>query len=125
MARLLTRMTRIDSHDSLARILYTLIPTWFMTLSCADLRWPELFQIIARMQGRSMCNEEVEGLSYNEKCHMLNMNPVINVKHFQYRVETFFTEILLSPANPIGKIVYHALRIEFQMRGSPHLHALI
>ena len=20
------------------------IPTWFMTLSCADLRWPELFQ---------------------------------------------------------------------------------
>ena len=24
------------------------IPTWFMTLSCADLRWPELFQIIGR-----------------------------------------------------------------------------
>ena len=23
------------------------IPTWFMTLLCADLRWPELFQIIA------------------------------------------------------------------------------
>ena len=62
------------------------IPTWFMTLSCADLRWPELFQIIARMQGRSMCNEEVEGLSYNEKCQMLNMNPVIVAKHFQYRV---------------------------------------
>ncbi|KXJ10338.1 ATP-dependent DNA helicase PIF1 [Exaiptasia diaphana] len=46
-------------------------------------------------------------------------------KHFQYRVETFFTEVLLSNANPIGKIVYYALRIEFQMRGSPHLHALI
>ena len=101
------------------------IPTWFMTLSCADLRWPELFQIIARMQGRSMCNKEVEGLSYNEKCQMLNTNPVIVAKHFQYRVETFFTEILLSDTNPIGKIVYYALRIEFQMRGSPHLHALI
>ena len=50
------------------------IPTWFMTLSCADLRWPELFHIIAKMQGRSMCNEEVEGLSYNEKCQMLDMN---------------------------------------------------
>ena len=101
------------------------IPTWFMTLSCADLRWPELFQIIAKMQGRSMCNEEVESLSYNEKCQMLNTNPVIVAKHFQYRVETFFTEILLSDTNPIGKIVYYALRIEFQMRGSPHLHALI
>ena len=25
----------------------------------------------------------------------------------------------------MGKITYYALRIEFQMRGSPHLHALI
>ena len=33
--------------------------------------------------------------------------------------------MLLSNANPIGKIVYYALRIEFQMRGSPHLHSLI
>ena len=31
----------------------------------------------------------------------------------------------MSNAKPIGKIVYHALRIEFQMRGSPHLHSLI
>ena len=56
---------------------------------------------------------------------MLNLNPVIVAKHFQYRVETFFREVLLTNANPIGKIVYYALRIEFQMRGSPHLHALI
>ena len=56
---------------------------------------------------------------------MLNIDPVVVSKHFQYRVETFFTEILLSNTNPIGKIVYYALRIQFQMRGSPHLHALI
>ncbi len=48
-----------------------------------------------------------------------------NIKHFQYRVETFFRDVLLTNANPIGKIAYYALRIEFQMRGSPHLHALI
>ena len=101
------------------------IPTWFMTLSCADLRWPELFQIIARTQGKNLTNEQVDALSYNERCSMLNVNPVVVAKHFQYRVETFFTEILLTNANPIGKIIYYALRIEFQMRGSPHLHALI
>ena len=101
------------------------IPTWFMTLSCADLRWPELFQIIARTQGQNMTDQEVEALSYTERCSMLNLNPVIVAKHFQHRVETFFTEILLSQLNPIGKIIYYALRIEFQMRGSPHLHALI
>ena len=101
------------------------IPTWFMTLSCADLRWPELFQIISRANGRNMSDEEVDALSYDEKCRLINLNPVITAKHFQYRVETFFTEILLTDVNPIGKIVYYALRIEFQMRGSPHLHALI
>ena len=47
---------------------------------------------------------------------MLNMNPVIVAKHFQYRVETFFTEILLSDADSIGKLVYYALRIEFFKR---------
>jgi hypothetical protein len=101
------------------------IPTWFMTLSCADLRWPELFQIIAKTKGNDLTDEEVEALSYHERCSMLNLNPVIVAKHFQYRVETFFRDVLLANANPIGKIVYYALRIEFQMRGSPHLHALI
>ena len=56
---------------------------------------------------------------------MLNTNPVIVAKNFQYRAETFFNEVLLGKANLIGKIVYYALYIEFQMRGSPHLHALI
>ena len=59
------------------------IPTWFMTLSCADLRWPELFQIISRMQGKDITDEDVDALSYDEKCKMLNLNPVIVAKHFQ------------------------------------------
>ena len=101
------------------------IPTWFMTLSCADLRWPELFKIVARTQGRDITDDEIETLSYTERCQMLNANPVVTAKHFQHRVEIFFSEVLLSQINPIGKITYYALRIEFQMRGSPHLHALI
>ena len=92
------------------------IPTWFMT-SCADLRWPELFHIIARTQGKNMTEEQVEALSYNERCSMLNLNPVVVAKYFQQRVETFFTEVLLSELNPIGKIIYYALCIMHQ-RGS-------
>ena len=112
-------------YEVVAMVQQLRIPTWFMTLSCADLRWPELFQIIARTKGINMTTQQVEALSYNERCSMLNLNPVVLAKHFQYRVETFFKEVLLSNANPIGKIIYYALRIEFQMRGSPHLHALI
>ena len=38
-------------------------PTWFMTLSCADPRWPELFQIIARANGTNMTDEQVDAFS--------------------------------------------------------------
>ena len=112
-------------YEVIAMVKQLGIPTWFMTLSCADLRWPELFQMLAKIQGNNLTNDEVDALSYNERCQMLNLNPDVVAKHFQYRVETFFTEVLLTNAKPVGKIVYYALRIEFQMRGSPHLHALI
>lgn len=47
-----------------------------MTLLCADLRWPELFQIIAETNGKNMSDEEVEALSYDERCRLLNLNPI-------------------------------------------------
>ena len=56
---------------------------------------------------------------------MLNSSPVVTAKHFQQRVETFFSEVLLRKGNLIRKVTFYALRIEFQMRGSPHLHAFI
>ena len=43
------------------------IPAWFMTLSFADLRWPELFQIISRIQVKDSTDEEVDALFYDEK----------------------------------------------------------
>ena len=39
------------------------IPTWFMALSHADLRWPELFKIVARTQGRDITEDQIEALS--------------------------------------------------------------
>ena len=112
-------------YEVIAMVQQLGVPTWFLTLSCADLRWHELFHILSRVRGENMTDEEIDNLSYNEKCSLLNLNPVIVAKHFQHRVETFFKDVLLSNAKPIGKIVYYALRIEFQMRGSPHLHSLI
>lgn len=79
------------------------IPTWFVTLSCADLRWPELLRILARIQGNDITDEQVDALSYNEKCQTLNLNPVVVTKHFQHRVETFFTEVLLTSANKTNR----------------------
>ena len=45
-------------------------------------------------------------LSCNERCQMLNLNTIVIAKHFQYRVETLFNQVLLTNAKPTGKMVY-------------------
>ena len=44
---------------------------------------------------------------------------------FQHRVEIFFTEYILSDSYPIGNILEYVIKIEFQMRGSPHVQCLL
>ena len=47
-------------------------PTFFLTLSCADLQWNELIRIISTMNGKPLNNEDVERLTYFQRCKMLN-----------------------------------------------------
>ena len=44
------------------------IPTWFMTLSCADLTWSELFQIVGRILAKNITEEQVEALKGVSRC---------------------------------------------------------
>ena len=99
------------------------LPTFFMTLSCADLRWNELVDIITKLQGNEITEEEINRLSYFERTNILNNNPVLLARHFQYRVEMFFKDIVVD--GPLGKTKYYAIRVEFQARGSPHIHSLL
>ena len=72
------------------------LPTYFLTLSCADLRWNELVFTILKQQGKTMSEEEIENLSYSERCGILNENPVTLARHFQYRVECFVKTIVID-----------------------------
>ena len=93
-----------------------------MTLSCADLRWKELISIISKLNRSDLSEEEIENLDYFEKCKILNENQVLLARQFQYR-EIFFKEIIVD--GPLGKVKYYAIRVEFQLRGSPHIHSFL
>ena len=109
--------------DVLAMVKQLGIPSFFLTLSCADLRWDELVLIISKLKGQELSQNEVKEMSYFDRCELLNSNPVLLARHFQYRVENFFKEIVVK--GPMGKILYHVIRVEFQTRGSPHVHCLL
>ena len=44
---------------------------------------------------------------------------------FGRRVENFFRYFLTSKAHPLGNIIEHVQKIEFQAHGSPHAHSLL
>ena len=54
-------------------------------------------------------------MAYHERCQLLNSNPVLAARHFHYRVEVFFKEII---DGPLGKTTYYAVRVEIKVRGS-------
>lgn len=112
-------------YDLLAMIRQLGTPTWFFTLSAADMKWPDMIQTIARQYGRSYTDEQVAAMSFDEKSDWLSRNPVTAARHFQYRLNTLLNEFLKSTAKPLGEIVDYGIRIEFQARGSPHAHCVI
>ena len=65
-----------------------------MTLSHADLRWNGLAEVIWKVNRLGLSLEDIENMNYFEKCHLLNKYPIIVARHFQYRVEVFFKDLL-------------------------------
>ena len=111
-------------YEVLAMIRMLGIPTWFLTLSSADMKWPEVIQSIAQQYGTIYTEDEVLVLPWQMKSTWLRSNPVTAARMFQYRLKAFVTTFLKSNANPIGCITEYVIWIEFQARGSPHAHTL-
>ena len=101
-------------------------PTWFFTVSAADLKWPDMIRVIARQFGKFYkTDEEIEQLAFEERCNWIRRNPVAAARHFHYRLNCLFTDSFKSDAQPLGELQDYAIRIEFQLRGSPHAHCIL
>ena len=101
------------------------IPTWFMTLSAADLHWTEMIEAVSIHNHKPLTQKQIQNMSIKERSETLKANPVTSVTMFQYRVESFFTHYILDKSNPVGKVKEYAIKIEFQECGSPHAHCLM
>ncbi|CAJ1076475.1 uncharacterized protein LOC117832690 isoform X1 [Xyrichtys novacula] len=97
-------------------------PTFFVTFSAAEMRWPEVIIAIKSQQGEEVNFEE---LDWSTKCDILRSNPVTTMRMFDKRVEALYRDLIMSPAQPLGKVFDFFWRLEFQHRGSPHIHGLL
>jgi Helitron helicase-like domain at N-terminus len=100
-------------------------PHFFLTLSAADMSWPELFKIIAEQANRFFVRRRyIFNMSYEEEASMLRTDPVLAAWHFDHQLKAFF-RFILTHANCLGYMTTFFCRIEFQMWGSPHAHCLL
>lgn len=97
------------------------IPTWFCSFSAAEFRWKDTICTLLAQQNDS---RDPNQLDWSEKCKILNSNPVTVARMFEHRFHVFQRDVIFSPSQPIGKVVDFFHRVEFQQRGSPHMHCL-
>ncbi|XP_062574488.1 uncharacterized protein LOC134236336, partial [Saccostrea cucullata] len=107
--------------DIFAMIRQLGIPQFFCSFSSADFRWTEIVQTILKQQGDT---RKADDLSWDDKCKILRSNPVTAARMFDQRFHTFLKNVIMSEAEPIGKVIDYFYRVEFQQRGSPHTHCL-
>ena len=70
-----------------------------------------------------MTDEELQHLSSTRKAQLLRDNPVKCAIYFTKRWEQLLNKFIKGSVQPLGRAVDHFARIEFQNRGSPHVHS--
>ena len=77
--------------------------------------------IISKLNSLGLTKRNVAGLNYFERCNILNSNAVLLARHFQYRVEIFFKEILIIRDGPLWTEAHHIYIVLFGYSMLQHL----
>ena len=100
-------------------------PTWFCSFSAAETRWIHLIKILGRLiENKDYTDEEVKQMTWQRKSELIQKDPVTCARNFEHMVQLFIHNFIKSSCHPIGEVVDFFYRVEFQQRGSPHIHGL-
>ena len=101
------------------------IPTWFCSFSAAETKWKTLLRILGKLVKNTIYTDsDIAALSWFEKNELIKSDPVTCARFFDFRFQMFLKNVLMHKTSPIGKINDFFIRVEFQQRGSPHVHIL-
>ncbi|CAF3666138.1 unnamed protein product [Rotaria sp. Silwood1] len=118
---------KLKKKEVMAMIRQLGCPTLFLTLSAAETQWSELIIILTQvLENKVITLEEAESMSYEKKCDLIRNDHVTCVRYFEHRLKCLW-EILSAPCGPLQgyELIDKYVRTEFQVRGSPHVHALL
>ena len=100
-------------------------PTWFCSFSAAETRWIHLIKILGRLlDNKDYTDDEVTQMTWQKKSELIQKDPVTCARNFEHMVQLFVHDFIKSSCQPIGEVIDFFYRVEFQQRGSPHIHGL-
>ena len=96
----------------------------FLSFSAAETKWNHLLKILSLVgDGKTLTDDEIDQLNWNEKSRLIRQEPVVCAMQFNHHVKQLM-KLLKHQNSPLGRMEDHFYRVEFQHRGSPHIHML-
>lgn len=85
-------------------------PTWFLTLNPDLELWGELFRSYTTIYGIIVDKDNIR--------EYIGKDPVIFSRLFHRRLSHLINDVVYSDNRPIGHVIHHYIRIEYQQRGN-------
>ena len=102
-------------------------PTFFVTFSPSEIDWLELIVVLVKVsKNKSITIEKASNISREDRIELLANDPVTVARYFENRL----CELLKYCYAPCGPFREHQIndyfwRVDFQYRGSPHIHMML
>ena len=103
------------------------LPTFFITLSAAETKWPELLVNLEKiLNNRHISQDESKRMEFSKMAELIRKDPITCARNFEHRTRCLMRNLLNKPGGIFSPYLLedHFQRIEFQHRGSPHSHGL-
>lgn len=101
---------------------------WFVTFAPADNYDMRLFEVCASKDSRLSWQQRskvARELSLEERIEVLKLHPALAARLFDLKQKCLWDSVIQGKARPFGEILDTWRRVEFQLRGTPHVHALL
>ena len=63
-------------------------------------------------------------MTWQKKSELIQKDPVTCARNFEHMVQLFIHDFIKSSCQAVGEVIDFFYRVEFQQRGSPHIHGL-
>ena len=104
-------------------------PSVFLTMSANEIRWSHLLKILYKLKNESEedIEDPIKEFSAADRVKLVNDDAVTCCIYFWKLMLTIMRLLKSTSYCPFGRFIVldHFLRVEFQHRGSPHVHVLL